>query len=113
MAASDVVLLASGTATLEATLIKRPMVVAYRLSPLTSFLLKSLKLFKAPYFAQPNLLAGRQVVLSTSAAKCAPTCSVRRCSRNSNVPIAISSCKLSPRFTRRSAAMQARARRTP
>jgi lipid-A-disaccharide synthase len=38
------------------------MVVAYRLSALTGFLLKTLKLFKAPYFAQPNLLAGRQVV---------------------------------------------------
>ena len=62
MAASDVVLLASGTATLEATLVKRPMVVAYRLSALTSFLLKTLKLFKAQFFAQPNLLAGRQVV---------------------------------------------------
>jgi lipid-A-disaccharide synthase len=62
MAASDAVLLASGTATLEATLIKRPMVVAYRLGVLTSFLLKHLKLFKAPFFAQPNLLAGRQVV---------------------------------------------------
>jgi lipid-A-disaccharide synthase len=62
MGASDTVLLASGTATLEATLIKRPMVVAYRLSALTSFLLKRLKLFKAPFFALPNLLAGRQVV---------------------------------------------------
>lgn len=62
MAASDAVLLASGTATLEATLVKRPMVVAYRLGWLTSFLLKHLKLFKAPFFAQPNLLAGRQLV---------------------------------------------------
>jgi lipid-A-disaccharide synthase len=62
MAASDVVLLASGTATLEATLVKRPMVVAYRLGVLTSFLLKHLKLFKAPFFAQPNLLAGRRLV---------------------------------------------------
>ena len=53
---------ASGTATLEATLVGRPMVVAYRLSLLTTFLLKTLKLFKAPFFAQPNLLAGRQVV---------------------------------------------------
>jgi lipid-A-disaccharide synthase len=62
MAASDAILLASGTATLEATLVKRPMVVTYRLSWLTSLLLKHLKLFKAPFFAQPNLLAGRQVV---------------------------------------------------
>lgn len=62
IAASDVVLLASGTATLEATLVKRPMVVAYRLGALTSFLLKRLKLFKAQFFAQPNLLAGRAIV---------------------------------------------------
>jgi len=62
MAASDVILLASGTATLEATLVKRPMVVVYRLGALTSFLLKHMKLFKAPFFAQPNLLAGRAVV---------------------------------------------------
>lgn len=60
--ACDVVLLASGTATLEATLCKRPMVVAYRLGALTSFLLQRLKLFKAPFFAQPNLLAGRKIV---------------------------------------------------
>jgi lipid-A-disaccharide synthase len=62
LAASDAVLLASGTATLEATLVKRPMVVAYRLGTLTSFLLKRLKLFKAPFFSQPNLLAGRALV---------------------------------------------------
>ena len=62
MAASDALLLASGTATLEAALVKRPMVVAYRLGWLTSFLLKTLKLFRAPFFAQPNLLAGRQIV---------------------------------------------------
>jgi lipid-A-disaccharide synthase len=62
MAASDTILLASGTATLEATLVKRPMVVVYRLGALTSFLLKHLKLFKAPFFAQPNLLAGRALV---------------------------------------------------
>jgi lipid-A-disaccharide synthase len=62
MAASDVILLASGTATLEATLVKRPMVVVYRVSALTGFVFKHLKLFKAPFFAQPNLLAGRAMV---------------------------------------------------
>ncbi|AMN47348.1 lipid-A-disaccharide synthase [Steroidobacter denitrificans] len=62
MAAADVLLLASGTATLEAALVKRPMVVAYRLGWPTSFLLKTLQLFRAPFFAQPNLLAGRQIV---------------------------------------------------
>jgi lipid-A-disaccharide synthase len=62
MAASDVVLVASGTATLEAMLVKRPMVVAYRLGRLTSFLLRDLGLMRAPFFAQPNLLAGRRLV---------------------------------------------------
>jgi lipid-A-disaccharide synthase len=62
LAASDAVLVASGTATLETALVKRPMVVAYRVAPLTSWLLRDLKLMKAEYFAQPNLLAGRQVV---------------------------------------------------
>lgn len=62
MIASDAVLLASGTATLEAALVRRPMVVAYRLGGLTTFLLKNLGLMKAPYFSQPNLLAGRLLV---------------------------------------------------
>jgi lipid-A-disaccharide synthase len=60
--AADVVLVASGTATLETLLCKRPMVVAYRLGALTAFALRGLGLLKAPYFAQPNLLAGRRVV---------------------------------------------------
>jgi len=62
LAAADAVLVASGTATLETALIKRPMVVAYRLAPLTAWVMRSMKLMKADYFAQPNLLAGRQVV---------------------------------------------------
>ncbi len=62
MAASDAVLLASGTATLECALVKRPMVVAYRVAPLTSWLLRELGLVKTRHFAQPNLLAGRELV---------------------------------------------------
>jgi len=62
LAAADVVLVASGTATLEATLSKRPMVVAYRLGRLTGWLLRRFGLMKAPFFSQPNLLAGRAVV---------------------------------------------------
>ena len=62
LAAADAVLVASGTATLETALIKRPMVVAYRVAPLTAWLMRSMKLMKAEFFAQPNLLAGRQVV---------------------------------------------------
>jgi len=60
MQASDLVLMASGTATLEALLLKRPMVVAYRLSRLT-WLLAS-RLVKVPYVSLPNLLARRQLV---------------------------------------------------
>jgi lipid-A-disaccharide synthase len=62
LTAADVVLVASGTATLETTLCKRPMVVAYRLAPLSAWLFRALGLMKAPFFAQPNLLAGRAVV---------------------------------------------------
>ena len=62
LAAADVVLVASGTATLETMLSKRAMVVAYRLSALTSWLVRRFNLMKAPHFAQPNLLAGRVVV---------------------------------------------------
>ena len=60
--AADVVLVASGTASLEAALCKRPMVVVYRLGALTAFLLRRLNLVKSKYFAQPNLLADRRVV---------------------------------------------------
>lgn len=62
LAAADGVIVASGTATLETTLTKRPMVVAYRLGAITAFLLKWLGLVKVPYFSQPNLLLGRRRV---------------------------------------------------
>jgi lipid-A-disaccharide synthase len=62
LAAADVVLVASGTATLETALFKRPMVVAYRLGAITAFLLRSLGLVKIKHFSQPNLLAGKELV---------------------------------------------------
>lgn len=60
MAACDGALLASGTATLEAALLKRPMVVAYRMGALSWLLLRAL--VKTPFAALPNILAGRAVV---------------------------------------------------
>jgi lipid-A-disaccharide synthase len=62
LAAADGVIVASGTATLETLLTGRPMVVAYRLSTVTAFLLRTLGLVKVPYFSQPNLLVGRRLV---------------------------------------------------
>ena len=62
LAAADVVLVASGTASLEAALSKRPMVVVYRLGALTAWVLRNLKLVKSKYFSQPNLLADRRIV---------------------------------------------------
>ncbi len=60
LAACNAVLIASGTATLEALLYKRPMVVAYSVAPLTFRILRSM--VKSPYVALPNLLAQRQLV---------------------------------------------------
>lgn len=60
MIASDTILLASGTATLEAMLCKRPMVAAYKLAPMTYRMMQWL--YKAPYFTLPNLLANKKLI---------------------------------------------------
>ena len=62
LAACDAALLASGTATLEAALIKRPMVVAYRIGWFTTFILKAFGLIKTDVISQPNLLCGEKLV---------------------------------------------------
>lgn len=60
MGAADAILIASGTGSLEAMLVKRPTVVAYKMSPFTFWLGK--KLIKVPYIALPNLLAQKAIM---------------------------------------------------
>ncbi|MEC8331922.1 MAG: lipid-A-disaccharide synthase [Pseudomonadota bacterium] len=60
MAAADFVVLASGTATLEAMLLRKPMAVFYRLAPITHLIAS--RIIDVPYVALPNLLAGKRLV---------------------------------------------------
>jgi len=60
LTACDVTLIASGTATLEAALFKRPMVIAYRMSPLSWRLMRGKRL--QPWVGLPNILCGEFVV---------------------------------------------------
>ena len=62
LAAADAVIVASGTASLETLLSRRPMVVAYRFNAITAFVVRALGMVKVQHFSQPNLLAGRSLV---------------------------------------------------
>ncbi len=70
MTASDAALIASGTATLECMLAKCPMVVSYRMKPLTFWLAQ--RLVKTSYVALPNLLANTELVTELLQQDCQP-----------------------------------------
>jgi lipid-A-disaccharide synthase len=69
--ASDLALVASGTATLETALLERPMVIMYRLAPLTYALARLL--VRVPYIGMPNLIAERRVVPELIQGEVTPT----------------------------------------
>jgi lipid-A-disaccharide synthase len=62
MAAADVVLCASGTATLETMLVNRPLVMAYRIAPSTFWLVKNLRVIRRQLFSLPNILARESLI---------------------------------------------------
>ena len=97
MIASDVVLLASGTAALEGMLCKRPMVVGHRISPTTYRIVTRLDLLKTRYVSLPNVLADAPLIPELLQDDCVPAKLAASCLRWFGQPEAVDA--LLPRFT--------------
>lgn len=72
MIAADAVIVASGTAALEVMLAKRPMLVGYRISGLSYWIVKTFGLIKSAWVSLPNILAGKRIVPELLQADCQP-----------------------------------------
>ena len=96
MIASDLVLLASGTAALEAMLCKRPMVVGHRISPTTYRIVTKLGLLKTRYVSLPNVLADAPLVPELLQDDCVPEKLAAACLRWLGQPQAVEA--VLPRF---------------
>lgn len=77
IAASDLVLLASGTASLQTAMLRKPMVGAYRFSALTYAIAKTFKLVNVPFFTLPNLLTEEPLVPEFLQAEATPAALAR------------------------------------
>ncbi|GIX35369.1 MAG: lipid-A-disaccharide synthase [Lysobacteraceae bacterium] len=71
--AAEIGLIASGTAALEAMLARLPMVVGYRIAPLTHALVRGLRLMRTHVYSLPNILAGRELVRECMQGDCEPS----------------------------------------
>lgn len=96
MIASDVVLLASGTAALEGMLCKRPMVVGHRISPTTYRIVTRLGLLKSRYVSLPNVLADAPLIPELLQHDCIPEKLAAACLRWFGQPQTVDA--LLPRF---------------
>ncbi len=96
MIAADVVLLASGTAALEGLFAKRPLVVAYKVSALTHWLVRTFGLLKTKLLSLPNALAGEMLVPEVLQDDCTPPRLAAEVQRWLDNPAAVAA--LQPRF---------------